>query len=227
VIIDDVDKDFDFKGLYSAITDGLTVEAKGAGFSEFAFDFENNPKIAITTNHPCYGEDLSSVDRAMLLPVSDHFRRIRQTPYQVFGHTLFTDWDQAEWDRFYDFFVRIIQQYLQWQQRNPSIVPIVDLTVFNAYKLLLSVPESIITCLDDLKPDMDYKYDAIMQAIEDAGFKFRSKQEFSAYLHKYCQLKGYTLKTNTKDGRNMKNGVQYLCFTVVTPPMPGMNFEKP
>lgn len=226
VIIDDVDTDFDFKGLYSAITDGLTVEAKGAGFAEFAFDFEQNPKIAITTNHPCYGEDLSSVDRAILLPVSDYFRKQGKTPYQVFGHTLFNDWDPQEWDRFYDFFVRIIQQYLHWQNKNPSIVPIVDLTIFNAYKLLLSVPEAIITALDNLKPDVEYKYDAVMQAIEDAGFKFRSKQEFTAYLHKYCQLKSFRMGKNTKDGRLMRNNVQYLRLEPVTPPMPGMNFEK-
>jgi uncharacterized protein YqeY len=226
VIIDDVDGEkFNFKGFYSVITDGMVIESKGANNPRWRFSFENNPKICITSNDPVYGDDLSSVDRAILLPVSDHFRRIGKSPRQVFGHTLYEGWEPDEWNRMYDFFIGIIQEYLQ--RPDPSVIPIVDLTIFNAHKLMLYVPDPMVNYLDTVEAGKDYVYDDVKNDIEAAGVKFRSKHEYTKTLHTYAQLRGYRLKKNTKDGRYISNKVQYLQFVQETPELNGMTHIKP
>lgn len=223
IILDDVSEEFDFKSLYSAITDQLVVESKG--ITRFAFNFEDNPKFALTTNHPCYDEDISSTERSILLPISDYFVRQGRTPYQVFGHRLYDDWDQQEWNRFFDYFISIIQKYLQ--RPDPSIIPISDLTIFNANKLLLKVPEPMVNYLDDLPKGQDHHWEEVRLDIENVGIKFRSSKEFSKLLHTYCRLRGYKMRSNTKDGRYIIDSTRYLCLLPVTPDLPGLKYEKP
>jgi uncharacterized protein YqeY len=224
LILDDVAEDFDFAWLYSAITDAFVVESKG--FKRIAFDFEDTPRFVITTNHPCYDEGVSSSERAILLPVGDYFTATGRTPYQEFGNKmLFDDWDQAEWDRFFDYFVEIIQRFLQ--RDDPSVIPIVDLSIFNANKLLLKVPEPMVNYLDALKKDHDYERLQIVNDLEEMGLKFRTSNEFNRLLHTYCRLRGYKLKSNTKDGRYISNGIIYINLQPVTPDLFDAKYQKP
>jgi hypothetical protein len=223
LILDDVAEDFDFSWLYSAITDAFVVESKG--FKRIAFDFDDTPRFVITTNHPCYDEGVSSSERAVLLPVADYFTANGKTPYQEFGHMLFDDWDMDEWNQFFDYIIEIIQRYLQ--RSDPSVIPVVDLTIFNANKLLLKVPEPMVTYLDGLQKDRDYERDEIVRDVEALGIKFRTSHEFSKLLHTYCRLRGYKLKSNTKDGRYISNGIQYIRLQPVTPDLFETPFEKP
>lgn len=222
LILDDVAEDFDFSWLFSAITDAFVVESKG--FKRIAFEFENTPRFVITTNHPCYDEGISSSERTVLLPVSDYFTANSKTPYQVFGHMLFDDWDADEWDRFFDYIVGLIQRYLQ--RPDPSVIPIVDMSIFNANKLLLKVPEPMVNYLDALQKDRDYRREDVVSDIEAFGLKFRTSNEFSRLLHTYCRLRGYKLKTNTKDGRYISNGEQFLCLQQTTPDMFDAEYQK-
>jgi uncharacterized protein YqeY len=223
LILDDVAENFDFSWLYSAITDAFVVESKG--FKRIAFDFEDTPRFVITTNHPCYDEGVSSSERAVLLPVADYFTAQGRTPYQEFGHMLFDDWDSDEWDCFFDYIIRIIQQYLQ--RSDPSVIPVIDLTIFNANKLLLKVPEPMVTYLDELQKEKDYERDEIIKDLEVLGIRFRTSQEFSKALHTYCRLRGYKLKHNTKDGRYISDGKQYVRLIPVTPDFFDTKFQKP
>lgn len=223
LILDDVAEDFDFSWLYAAITDAFVVESKG--FKRIAFAFEDTPRFVITTNHPCYDEGVSSSERAILLPVSDYFTANARTPYQEFGHLLFDDWDDVEWNRFFDYIVEIIQRYLQ--RDDPSVIPVIDLTIFNANKLLLKVPLPIIDYLDGLQKAHYYDRENIINDLDKLGFKFRTGQEFSKMLHTYCRLRGYYLDKNTKDGRYISDGKQYICLMPTTPDMFDAKFQKP
>ena len=223
IILDDVAEDFDFKLLYSAITDQLVVEAKT--IKSMAFSFEDNPKFAITTNHPAIGEDVSSSERAIMLPVSDYFTRQERTPYQVFGHLLYDDWDAAEWDRFFDYMIGIIQRYLQ--RPDPSVVPVVDLSVFNANKLLLKVAEPLINYLDSLTKDIDHEFENVRSEMDAQGVKFRTTNELTKALHTYCRLRGYRMRSNMKDGRLMYNGKRYLNLQPTTPELYESAYKKP
>lgn len=223
LILDDVAEDFDFSWLYSAITDAFVVESKG--FKRIAFNFEDSPRFVITTNHPCYDEGVSSSERAILLPVADYFTAQGRTPYQEFGHMLFDDWDADEWDRFFDYIIRIVQTYLQ--RPDPSVIPIIDLTIFNANKLLLKVPEPMVTYLDELQKDKDYEREELVKDLEALGIRFRTSQEFSKALHTYCRLRGCKLKSNTKDGRYISDGKQYVRLLPMTPDLFDSKYQKP
>lgn len=208
LIIDDVDDEsVNFKQFYSAVTDGLVSEAKG--MTRFAFTPETSPKICFTTNRPFFGMDRSSTDRLLILPMTDFFTKEGQKPAQVFGHRLFYDWDAAEWARFHDYMIRIIQEAMN---RDPLRLPEPDLSIFNANRIMLEMPDVLVAYLDSLENDIDYDRDEVQDALKEQGFTFKKHGEFKQMLDKYCRLRNRALYKNTKDGRYKRSGVEYLRF---------------
>ena len=208
LIIDDVDEEtVNFKQFYSAVTDGLVKEGKG--MARFAFTPETSPKICFTTNRPFFGLDKSSTDRLLILPMTDFFTREGQKPAQVFGHRLFYDWDSAEWARFHDYIICIIQEAMR---RDPLALPEPDLSIFNANRILLELPEALVAFFDRRKNDEDYEKSKMLEELEECGFTFKKQGEFKQSLDKYCRLRGRILYKNTKDGRYKRGGVEYIRF---------------
>ena len=208
LIIDDVDDEkVNLKEFYSAITDGLVTEGKG--LTRFAFTPETSPKLCFTTNKPFFGMDRSSADRILILPMTDYFTQPDQKPAQVFGHALYYDWDNAEWGRFQDYMICIIQEAMR---RDPLHLPEPDLFVFNANRLMLEMPEALIAFFDEKQDDTDYDKDAVLGELKDRGFEFKKRGEFKTLLNTYCRLRGRELHKNTKDGRYIKNSVEYIRF---------------
>ncbi len=206
LIVDDVDDEtVNFKDFYSAITDGLVKEGKG--MTRFAFTPESSPKMVFTTNRPFFGMDRSSTDRLLILPMTDFFTREGHRPAQVFGHRLFYDWDAAEWARFHDYMICIIQEAMR---RDPLHLPEPDLSTFNANRILIEMPEMLIAFFDRLKDDVEYDKSALLEDLKEAGFEMKKQGEFKQTLDKYCRLRGRFLYKNTKDGRYKKNNVEYI-----------------
>ena len=209
LIIDDVDEEtVNFKQFYSAVTDGLVKEGKG--MTRFAFTPETSPKICFTTNRPFFGMDRSSTDRLLILPMTDFFTKEDQKPAQVFGHRLFYDWDNAEWARFHDYMICIIQEAMR---RDPLHLPEPDLSIFNANRIHLELPEALVAFLDRRNDDTDYEKGALLEELEECGFSFKKQGEFKQNLDKYCRLRGRFLHKNTKDGRYKRGGVEYIRFS--------------
>lgn len=208
LIIDDVDEEtVNFKQFYSAVTDGLVKEGKG--MARFAFTPETSPKLCFTTNRPFFGLDKSSTDRLLILPMTDFFTREGQKPAQVFGHRLFYDWDSAEWARFHDYMICIIQEAMR---RDPLALPEPDLSIFNANRILLELPEALVAFFDRRQNDTDYEKSTMLEELEECGFVFKKQGEFKQQLDKYCRLRGRLLYKNTKDGRYKRNSVEYIRF---------------
>lgn len=209
LVIDDVDDEqISFHQFYSAVTDGLVKEGKG--LTRFAFTPETSPKIAFTTNKPFFSVDRSSMDRLILLPMTDFFAKEGQKPVQVFGRRLFYDWDTQEWARFHDYLIRIIQQAIQ---TDPLQIPEPDLFVFNASRLLLELPEAMIGFLDRLQDDTDYAREELLTQLEtEYGIAFKKRGEWKHKLELYARLRGRYLYKNTKDGRYKKNNIEYIRF---------------
>jgi hypothetical protein len=204
LIIEDIDENVPFDVFYSAITEGVIMEGKGQ--AKFAFSKENTPKITFTMNKPNFDESRSSMERILLLPIGDYFAH--HPPLKEFGHRLFYDWDDAEWARFDDFWIETVLDYLN---TDPEAIE-TDMRIFNAHKLLLSTPEAMADFLDTLKLGYDHDYGRVYQHMKDLS-AVKSKHEFTRLLKTYCKLRNLVLKTNSKDGRYKKNGVQYLHFT--------------
>lgn len=207
LIIDDVDeKTVSFDSFFSAITEGLVKEGKG--MTRCAFTPETSPKLVFTTNHVFFGVDRSSADRMTILPLTEFFTHKDNRPVNVFGHRLFYDWDNAEWARFHDYFIRIIQEAMR---RDPKDIPQTDLTTFNAARLTLEVSDVICNYMDQLADDQDYLQEQIQKDFEGYGITFKKRGEFRRTLETYARLRGRTLIKN-KDGRYRKNSVDYVRF---------------
>ena len=105
----DVKANFDFERLFSVITDGMSIEYKNK--SPFTIPFSESPKITISTNYTIKGIGSSYKDRMFEIEFSDHYNP-EHKPKDDFGHDFFTEWDDAEWNRFDNFMLECLQLYL-------------------------------------------------------------------------------------------------------------------
>jgi len=109
LVFDDVKRNFPFEDLFSIITEGLEIEYKGQG--AIKLPVTKSPKIVITTNYTIKGQGGSFDARKHELELSSYFNA-GYSPRQQFGHMLFDDWSDEEWNRFDNFMIQCIQYYL-------------------------------------------------------------------------------------------------------------------
>ena len=128
--IDDCARSFNFEKLYHSITGDITVERKGK--DKFTIPFEKAPKLCLSTNHIFKGDGNSHNRRLVEIEFSSYFNA-EHTPEDEFGHQLFNDWDNKEWNRFDDFMCRCVQYYLNkglvsYKQENTEYKKLVENT---------------------------------------------------------------------------------------------------
>lgn len=110
-------RDFNFDGLYSKATGDFQVNSKYG--KKFTIPSEKSPKIGVTTNHILDGVSTSSDRRMHVVEVGDYYNR-QYKKYNTkcvsreFGNRrLFHDWDKDEWNRFYNFGFKCVQEFLK------------------------------------------------------------------------------------------------------------------
>ena len=109
IIIEDCRKNVDFEGFYSNITEGVTVEKKNK--DELYISYSDSPKFGFTTNYTINLVGNHAKRRAQVVEFSNFFHP-QNTPLQYFGHQLFDDWDDDEWNRFYNLLFECVQLYM-------------------------------------------------------------------------------------------------------------------
>ena len=110
-ILDDVPAGFRYDDLYTNIVGSISCQRKGTEAIEIPFS--NAPKFVITTNWSVrYDEDEVSTNRRFFEYKFTDFFNMDNKPLKVFGHTLFEDWDEVEWNRFYNFVYGCVAIYL-------------------------------------------------------------------------------------------------------------------
>jgi len=109
IAIEDVRKRVDFEGFYSIITEGITVEKKNQ--DEFFIPYKDSPKILFTTNYTITQTGVHAKRRQKIIEFAPYFNNER-TPEDEFGHKLFDDWDEHEWNRFFNLFFFAVSDYL-------------------------------------------------------------------------------------------------------------------
>ncbi|MBO9592760.1 MAG: bifunctional DNA primase/polymerase [Niabella sp.] len=124
VILQDVIQNFDFQALYNLITEGATIEKKNQ--DELFIPYKDSPKLIVTTNYAVNDSSNHSKRRLKTIEFAGYFSP-EKTPQDEFGHLLFDDWDNDEWNRFYNFMFFCIRYYLKHG--------IVDLKQSEKYKL--------------------------------------------------------------------------------------------
>jgi hypothetical protein len=110
VHIDDIKEDLEFSYFFPAITNDLKVEPKGV--TRMTIPFAYSPKFLMTTNYPIGGNSDSYKRRQSVVEFAPHYNK-SFTPEEEFGHTLFNDWDEEEWNKFDNYMVHCLQVYLK------------------------------------------------------------------------------------------------------------------
>jgi len=108
IVLDDARSDLDFQGMFSKITNGVKVKRKGkttvrAGMKKFI----------INLNGMLRGSSNSFIRRQFLLGFTDYYNE-KRTPYDEFGHNLFSEWDKKQWNLFFNLAIQCSQLYLKY-----------------------------------------------------------------------------------------------------------------
>lgn len=106
---DDVPKNFDFERLFPTISEETVVERKYK--DKFSIPYDESPKVLISTNYTIGGQGASHRRRKVEFILSDTYSDV-YTPEHRFGHRLFDDWNEKEWEKFYLFMAHCIQMFL-------------------------------------------------------------------------------------------------------------------
>jgi hypothetical protein len=109
ISFDDVNKGFNFERLFSAITEGLTIEKKNKDAIRIPFKF--SPKIVITTNYAIRGKGNSFERRKWELELKQYYTK-DFTPIDEFGKRLFDEWTDDEWCSFDNYMINNLKSYL-------------------------------------------------------------------------------------------------------------------
>lgn len=118
LVFDDVKKKFDFEGLFSLITEGITLEKKNK--DAIKLDFHNSPKIIITTNYAINGAGNSHERRKWELELAQYYNA-RKTPFDEFGKMLLDDFTTEEWLSFDNYMISNLQKYLKEGFSTPDL----------------------------------------------------------------------------------------------------------
>ena len=223
VLFDDAHKYFSIDFFFSEITDGMRVNPKHG--KPFEIPFMDSPKFVVTSNF-MPNLDRSAQRRILLTVFSDYYHGAVEddedysSAYSVAddfdGKQFFTDWDDAEYNRYMNFIIQCVQFYL----RHPDPVHAPTGNVAKR-KLLASMGDAFFTWAKDFfykdnegdsHPYLDQMIDKedvfnIFQEktkskLKVSSFKSRVK-DFCKYMNWEFNPKEYW--TDHKQKRIMKN----------------------
>jgi hypothetical protein len=114
--IDDIQKNFPLQNIYVTLSGDMTVERKGR--DKFIISRENKPKIGLTSNYPTIVSDVSSKRRKHIVEFGNFWSEANamgESPADEkhLGHMLFDDWNEKQWNQFYLWGIKCVQQYLK------------------------------------------------------------------------------------------------------------------
>lgn len=110
LVFDDVKKYFEFERLFSAVTEGLTLEKKNK--DAIKIPFHKSPKITLTTNYAIRGSGNSFERRKWELEFHQYYNK-NFTPLNEFGRLLFGDWNDNDWCQFDNYMIYCLQYYME------------------------------------------------------------------------------------------------------------------
>lgn len=127
VLFDDCSPYLNFPFFFPLITGPWNINPKNT--RSFGLSEDDAPKIGFSSNFPPRDADSSTLDRLVFVVFSDYYHSgpnerhaERRTPKEDFGMNLFTDFDEAEWNRTLNFGAQCIKAYLNINEKiNPPM----------------------------------------------------------------------------------------------------------
>lgn len=203
IFFDDVKKSFDFERLFSVITEGIAVEKKGK--DEIYVDFENSPKIGVSTNYALRGTGNSHDRRKHELEIAQYYTK-KFRPDQEFGRMLFTGWDHFQWQQFDNYMIMCCQLYLTNGLIEQQLINL------PAKRLLVETSHDFIEFMDDRELVMmsvaDTYAEFLREYPEYAKDKFFTKQKLTKWMRAYAKNKGYSIPEKL----HIYNSTRYYTF---------------
>jgi hypothetical protein len=112
VTYDDLKENVQFEDFYTMVTSGIEVEKKGK--QSFLIEFDDAPKILLSSNYLIKGDGGNSdLRRRHEFEIANHYNK-DYTPEMEFGKRFFSkDWGEDQWNKFYYFMMSCLQCYLE------------------------------------------------------------------------------------------------------------------
>lgn len=117
ISMEDCDKALDFEKFNSQITEGSTIEKKNK--DELYIDYKDSPKFVFSTNYVINLKGNHGKRRSRVFEFTPFFGP-SNTPLDFFGHLMFDDWDNDEWNRFYNLMFFCVSLYLGGGLQQPD-----------------------------------------------------------------------------------------------------------
>jgi len=195
LLFDDADKYFNLTNLYASITGPLTVNPKH--HQPFTLLFKDAPKFAVSSNYSLRNTDPSTTRRLLLTALSDYYHPAgeffeeKRDPVDDFGHALFTDWAEGQWNKLFNFFAQCLQFYLSTSEKIDP--PMEQLTRRN---LLAAIGEPYREWAEEYagaRLDQEFNKKEAFEHLKATQDKLRnlSSHQFIKRLKAWCRLKGY------------------------------------
>jgi len=116
VLYDDLDSHFPFAKVFSEITGDMPVNPKHG--KQYVLPYADSPKFAMTSNFGIFRADSSTNRRILYTVFSDYYHyksdedKFEHKPSMDFGKMLFTQFDDAEWNDFFNISAEAVMFYL-------------------------------------------------------------------------------------------------------------------
>lgn len=202
IFFDDVHPKFDFRKLYSAITEGLSFEKKGK--ERVNLPVEESPKIALSTNYAIKGNSESDKGRKIEIELLCYYST-KFKPVDEFKRNFFSDeWDGRGWNVFYNVMFGCVKEYF----KNDCEIPEYKSNVLQEKRLNLEIGKELVDFLDTIleeNPVLEISCKSLFESFliyigENEKKTSWKLAKFTKAVNKYCKEKkiisGYERKKN-------------------------------
>lgn len=187
--IQDVRQKVDFEAFYSLITEGITVEKKNK--DEMFIRYQESPKIIFTTNYSIPANGNHAKRRQKTIPFSSHYHP-GFSPYDEFGHQLFDEWNEFEWNAFFNFMFSAIQAYLEVGIKE---IPVTKQMKLKQIKMQFTEDfrDWFTSFMDDQQPQWTELRNIYTSFVESYTIDTKqfTNRKFKQALQTSCELLGY------------------------------------
>ncbi len=215
IFIDDLPKGFEFEQLFSIITEGIPVEKKNKG--EFFIPFESSPKVVMATNYYLKGEGSSNNRRKVDVEINNYFNA-KYTPFDEFGETLFTDWNNNTWNDFDNSMMRMCKFYL-----DRGIIAMTNESI-EAKKLQANTCHEFVEFSSDIELNAEINRRTLFDSFISIypGFTKIHMRTFIKWIESFASHRGYIFN---KDHRRSHN--DFFIYISTTGSLPVVEEEEP
>lgn len=208
ILFQDMEQQGNLNRLYNFVTDEMSI--RPIQQKARTIQYSQSPKIMGTFNFGL--KDMnngSTVRRVLFVSYSSYYHSAKgdieeYTPTMDFGKSLFSDWNDTEWNLFDNFMLFCLQFYLK-NIDNQYLSPTNNVTVNN---LKASIGDNFIEWADGyfndenldveiLREELYSNYEAMIGSRYKVGAKV-----FKSSLDSYCKIKGWVLNPKEKQGKD-------------------------